>query len=55
MHVRVAESPAKLCLSVAGKRHTDVRSLVGGVTDRDRLTALTRDLVDELVDRMLGP
>ncbi|MFN7956355.1 MAG: hypothetical protein U0610_31905 [bacterium] len=41
--------------SVAGKRHTDVRSLVGGVTDRDRLTALTRDLVDELVDRMLGP
>ncbi len=41
--------------AVSGKRHTDVRGLVGGATDRDRVISLTRELAAELVERMLGP
>jgi hypothetical protein len=40
---------------VSGERHTDLLGMLSGATERDRVTALTRDLVGKLVERMLGP
>lgn len=39
---------------VSGERHTELLGMLSGASERDRVTALARDLVDELVDGMLG-
>lgn len=39
---------------VSGERHTELVGMLSGASERDRVTALARDLVDQLVDEMLG-
>ncbi|MBK7972452.1 MAG: hypothetical protein IPK07_03915 [Deltaproteobacteria bacterium] len=40
---------------VSGERHTELVGMLSGSSERDRVTDLARDLVDQLVDEMLGP
>lgn len=39
---------------VSGERHSELVGMLSGASERDRVTTLARDLVDELVDEMLG-
>lgn len=39
---------------VSGERHSELLGMLRGARERDRVTALARDLVDLLVDEMLG-
>jgi len=42
-------------LTVSGTRHSELFTMLGGTSERDRMAGLTQELADELVDRLLGP